>query len=291
MAYGGVLSARRRQIPWIVEYNGDPLADLAGKGAAPQGLQRKIAVFLFRKSMRAANHVIASGEGWRRSCIETWDVDAGKVTTIENGTNLLDLLQRGELASFRQTHPAEEPVEVVYLGGFYPWHGIDVLLESVALAIRSGTKLHLTLIGAGDGFTSAQQRASDLGLGKHVHFTGRLSAEEYASYLAKAEIGVSPYCGWEEFSGLKIFDYKAAGLACIASGQDGQPKTIQHGITGWIIPPCDSHALATALIEIVGNLNLRRQLGRAARIEAECIHSWKHTVDQLDSVFLRWNEV
>jgi glycosyltransferase involved in cell wall biosynthesis len=141
------------------------------------------------------------------------------------------------------------------------------------------------LIGAGDGFAAAQQRASDLGLGKQVHFTGRLSAEAYAPYLAKAEIGVSPYCGWEEFSGLKIFDYKAAGLACIASGKDGQPKTLKHGVNGWIIPPCDRDALASALSEIVRNPSLRRRLGKAARIEAECIHSWRHTVDQLGSVF------
>ncbi len=284
MAYGGMLAARTRKLPWIAEYNGDPLADLEGKGAAPAGLQRRIAKFLFRSSLQKANHVIASGEGWRESCIHTWGVKPEKVTTVENGTDLLNSLQRNDLRSFGDFSPNSLPVEIVYLGGFYPWHGIHILLEACARAIQSGVRLHLVLIGSGDGLPAAQQRAAELGLEGHVDFIGRLSVEEYTPYLANAEIGVSPYCGWEEFSGLKLFDYKAAGLACIASGKDGHPQTLRHGETGWIVPPCDIDALTNALVKLVGDAELRRRLGQAARIEAECLHSWTHTVDRLESV-------
>ena len=53
----------------------------------------------------------------------------------------------------------------------------------------------------------------ELGIEEWVVFTGHLSAHQFASHLAGADIGVSPYCGRVEYSGLKLLDYKSAGLA------------------------------------------------------------------------------
>ena len=113
-------------------------------------------------------------------------------------------------------------------------------------------------------------------------FTGRLGVNEYASYLAEADVGVSPYCGWEEYSGLKIFDYKAAGLACLASGKDGQPVTVSHGDTGWIVPPCDEGALCDAILALYSQRDRLQKMGQAARIEAEQYHGWDHTAGQIE---------
>ena len=76
-----------------------------------------------------------------------------------------------------------------------------------------------------------------------IEFAGQLAPKQFATLLANSDIAVSPYCGWAEYSGLKIFDYKAAGLAIIASGEGDQPKTLQQGKTGMIVPPCDLTAL------------------------------------------------
>jgi glycosyltransferase involved in cell wall biosynthesis len=80
-----------------------------------------------------------------------------------------------------------------------------------------------------------------------------------------------------EYSGLKIFDYKAAGLAIIASGENNQPTTISHGKSGIIIPPCDLTALIDNLKMLIKNQELRTELGRNARLDAEKFHSWQTT--------------
>ncbi len=123
---------------------------------------------------------------------------------------------------------------------------------------------------------------ADLGLEEIVKFTGSMTVEQYAPYLADADIGVSPYCGWREYSGLKLFDYKAAGLACVASGENGQPKTLKHAQTGWIVPPCDVEELAAALRMLILDHSFRRSLGQAARIEAEMQHGWDRTTEKIE---------
>jgi glycosyltransferase involved in cell wall biosynthesis len=96
---------------------------------------------------------------------------------------------------------------------------------------------------------------------------------------------VAPYCGQSEFSGMKLMDYKASGLAVIASGTDAQPAIIEHGRTGWIVPPCDEDALYQAIIGLCSDRKLARSMGRAARIEAEQLHGWGNTAQELNRLF------
>ena len=233
-------------------------------------------------------HVVASGQGWRRNCVSVWDVDKERVSVVENGTDLLDLLERDRLQSFQESQDPPGETGIVYLGGFYAWHGIDKLLLASADVVKRGAKISVTLIGSGQGEDEARTLVSELGLDELVTFTGKLKAADYAPLLASADIGVSPYCGWPEYSGLKIFDYKAAGLACVASGENGQPSTINHGKTGWIVPPCDVAALSEALFRLTQDVTMRRKLGQAARLDAEEHHAWRHTALQLEEIFKRW---
>jgi glycosyltransferase involved in cell wall biosynthesis len=159
------------------------------------------------------------------------------------------------------------------------------LIQALAKVLECGVQARLWMIGAGASMDEAKQLVSELKINDAVTFTGSLPATQFAPMIAQADIGLSPYCGWVEFSGMKIFDYKAAGLAIIASGKDGRPATIKHGQTGWIVPPCDVDALCEAIVHLCEHAELRRHMGQQARIEAENTHAWKHTAQRLDVVF------
>ena len=128
---------------------------------------------------------------------------------------------------------------------------------------------------------------SELQIDSRVTFTGYISPTQLANYLSQADIGISPYCGRSEYSGLKLFDYKASGLAIIASGENGKPSSLEHRKTGWIVPPCDEDALYQAIALFRSDIELRKRIGKAARIEAESNHSWRHTAERLEQLFNR----
>jgi glycosyltransferase involved in cell wall biosynthesis len=284
MGYGASIASRRLGIPFVIEDNGDHLADLESKGMAPKGLQRSLSLFLMRTAVRRAAMTISTGDGWRKRFLERWGLPADRVCVVENGTALLKMLERGALKSFRDPDPPGEAATLIYVGGFDPWHGISVLLNAVVNARQAGARLRVVLIGSGFGLPAARKLVTELGLGDHVVFTGQLPHEEIAKHLCRADVGLSPYCGWKEYSGLKLFDYKAAGLPTIASGENGQPATLEHGRTGWIVPPCNEAALTDAILKLSGDVELRRRMGRAAREEAETRHGWNHTAIAVESV-------
>lgn len=284
--WGSALVTRWLDVPLILENNGDHLLDLEAKRIGPEGMQRRLSVALTRYAVKAAAHVVVSGDGWRRKFIDRWETPPECVTTIENGTPIVDLLQRTELRAYRSDKGEASPVTLVYLGSFFPWQGVPVLLRALARVRERSMRVQLVLIGSGPGADEARSLVDTLRLDDAVTFTGRLRPAEYAPVLADADIGVAPYCDWPEFSGLKIFDYKAAGLATIGSGRDGQPPTLHHGETGWVVPPCDDVALAEAIVRLAEDQDLRKQIGRAARAEAEQRHRWKHTVRRLEEIML-----
>jgi glycosyltransferase involved in cell wall biosynthesis len=285
MGYGGGLAARWMKVPLVLEYNGDHLHDLEAKGMAPRGLQRRLSLALMAGAVRRSAHVVATGTGWRDHFLKQWRYPAERVTTIENGTALARLLAREQLRAFAPPRPADEPLTLVYLGGFYAWHGVPNLIRAFARACAQGDNLRLLLVGSGVGRDEAQQLAVEQGVTGRVTFAGQMTAEQFAPLLAQADIGLSPYCGWKEFSGLKLFDYKAAGLAIVASGANGQPATLKHEHTALIVPPCDEDALTRAIRRLAGDPALRRALGQQARREAEACHGWDNTARELIRVF------
>lgn len=286
MGYGVGLAARQMQIPLILEVNnGDFITELERLGVAPHGFQRWLAIRLMQAAVGRANHIVATGDGHRQRFIEWWQVNPSRVTTVENGSELVGLLKREQLTSFCEPPHDQAAVTLVFVGAFEPWHGILVLLSALAKVVDKISNLHLILIGSGTLEKEVNEMIVELGLSPYVTLTGQLDIRQVADRLSKADIGVAPYCGWMEFSGLKLFDYKAAGLAIIATGKDGQPATLKDGETALIVPPCDEDALANAIQKLAADRALRRRLGQQARLEAEQYHTWQHTTRQLEAIF------
>jgi glycosyltransferase involved in cell wall biosynthesis len=286
VGYGGALAATWLKIPLILEVNGDHLSELEMLGMMPQGFQRQLSIYLMNRVSNQVSHVVATGEGWRQRFIERWGVSSNKVTVIENGSAILNLVNKDQLRAYSMPD-SSKVTTIIYVGAFEPWHGLTVLVKAVAEAIRKGILLKLVLVGSGTCVDIIELLIHDLGIEEHVVLTGYLSPQQLMPYMAGADIGVSPYCGRVEYSGLKLPDYKSAGLAVIASGENGQPSILVHGSTGWIVPPCDENALCEAIVLLATNVDLRQKIGRQARLEAESCHSWRHTAEQLEALFIR----
>lgn len=284
--YGSSLAAKAMGVPHIIEVNGDHLTELETLGMAPTGLQRTLSIALMRQSIQNAAHIISAGEGWRGKFMAQWQVPEQQITSVENGSNVVDLLSRDKLRAFAAA-AAPGPITIAFVGGFYPWQGLNKLLHAVAQTIEAGCDVQLVLIGGGPQEDELRAQIQSLDISEQVCFAGHVSMVEMARLLASADIGVSPYCGRAEFSGLKLLDYKSAGLAIVASGLDGQPAILADGRTALIVPPCDEMALASALQRLVADRDLRRQLGQNARLEAEQLHSWRETAVYIEKILTR----
>jgi glycosyltransferase involved in cell wall biosynthesis len=284
LGLGGSLAARQLRVPHILEANGDLLSELDLLGVRQSRSQRAVAVRLMRRMIRRATHCVATGEGWRRRHIACWGVDPRRVSVVQNGTELVDLLPRDQLGCFAGGARGKT-LKVVFVGAFDPWQGLGLMLRGIAKALQGGADVCFTVVGSGREELALKAMAQALGLSDRVVFTGHLPIQGLAHCLAEQDVGLCFYTDRAEYSGLKLLDYKAAGLATIAAGEKGQPDVIEHEVTGLIVPPGDEDALCAALLRLWAHPERAWAMGRRARRDAERRHSWMHTAATLSQLF------
>jgi glycosyltransferase involved in cell wall biosynthesis len=281
MGWGGSLAASWMQVPHVLEVNGDHPAEFEVLGIAPRGIQRAVGFRVTGYAARRAAHTVATGEGWRRRHIERWGVDPETVSVVHNGSAVVELLERRGLRCYRDV--ADDAVRVIYAGSLDEWQGLPILLRAVARAVER-VRLTLTIAGAGPREHELKRMAASLRLGSRVAFAGHLRLDALAGRLGDSDVGVSLYRGRVEYNGLKLLDYKAAGLATVAAGCNGEPSLIGHERTGLIVAPDDEGAVAEAIVRLARDVGSRVDMGRRARQEAETQHRWRHTAEALEGL-------
>jgi glycosyltransferase involved in cell wall biosynthesis len=77
----------------------------------------------------------------------------------------------------------------------------------------------------------------------------------------------------------------AWGRPVVATAVGGLQDAVEDGVTGFLVPPGDVRALRVALERILGDRELRRRLGAAARLNASRELSWESATKALLAVY------
>ena len=153
-----------------------------------------------------------------------------------------------------------------FSGTLKPWHGVQHLLDAMALLEGTGLETQLLLMGDGPERESLLAKAVGLGLSGSVHFVGPVAHDEMGTFLAACDVLVAPYGPMEDhwFSPLKVAEYRATGLPVIASAIGQLGKTLGEAQGVLLVPPGDETALAEAISSLATDEAWRRRLAQAA---------------------------
>ncbi|OAJ69562.1 sugar transferase [Methylobacillus sp. MM3] len=122
-------------------------------------------------------------------------------------------------------------------------------------------RLRLLIVGEGESRDTCLRLLNQHGAGQLAWLPGERS--DIPELMAAMDIFVLPSLG--EGISNTILEAMATGLPVIATRVGGNPELVQEGVTGRLVPPADSEALAQALLEYVHDAKRRHAHGRAAR--------------------------
>ncbi|MBO9520114.1 MAG: glycosyltransferase family 4 protein [Nocardioidaceae bacterium] len=172
-----------------------------------------------------------------------------------------------------------------FLGTLKPWHGVDLLLQALALLRRSDPSWRLLVVGDGPERPLLGSLVAALGIAGCVELTGAVAPEEVPGLLSRMDVAVAPYPPATDFyfSPLKIYEYLAAGLPVIASDVGPLPALLTAGPRrlGSVYPAGSATGLAEALLRLRGDPDLRAALGANARRAAVERHDWSRVVGRI----------
>src|SRR5437899_3756778 len=202
------------------------------------------APWLARRVLRRARLVICVSNALARAAVE---LGAENVRVIPNGVDVPESV--GEEAS---------PPEVLFAGRLSREKGILELVQ----AARG-----MNLVVPGDG-----------PLRGHVPGArGTVSHDALGTLYERAAVVACP--SHREGFGVVCAEAMAYGRPVVASAVGGLLDLVVDGETGLLVPPRDEGALRAALERLLGDRNLRRRLGEAARERARELCSWPRVTD------------
>ena len=170
---------------------------------------------------------------------------------------------------------------VLFVGVLRPYKGLDVLLRALA-----HVPAHLIVVGRGPARHELATLAARLHLTKRVTFLGEVPESERRILLHACDVFVLPSIDRREAFGIAQLEAMACGKPVIASDLDTGVRFVnRHQVTGLLVPPQDSDALAGALHRLLGDDRLRATLGKAAKRRAELEFSAERMVNRTLQVY------
>ncbi len=185
-----------------------------------------------------------------------------------------------EPARYVETRRGDGPVRALFIGRLAAVKGVPVLLEAMA----DVPEVSLTLIGDGPERVALEAKAA--AIGDRVEFLGYRSQTEVADALAEVDLLVLP--SFAEGVPVVLMEAMAAGLPVVCSHVAGIPELVEDDVSGILVPPGDTEALAGALRDLVGDAARRAAMGAAGRTKVEAEFNLAHEVPWLADLLVAY---
>jgi PEP-CTERM/exosortase A-associated glycosyltransferase len=252
------------------------------------GLRYRATQALENYVFRRAQAITTICEGLRRDIIAR-GIPADKVTVIPNAVDIHrfhaandpDLQLREELGLAGKT-------VLGFIGSFYAYEGLPLLLEAMPRILREKPDLMLLLVGGGPQEAHLREEVDRLGLGESVIFAGRVPHDKVQKYYDQVDIFVYPRYSMrltELVTPLKPLEAMAQGRLVVASDVGGHRELIADRKTGWLFRAGDVDDLARTVLELLRTPDAWPGIRQAGRRFVEEERNWAASVRRYRRVY------
>lgn len=157
--------------------------------------------------------------------------------------------------------PADRPPWVVYLGRLKKYKQIDLIIRALPEVARRVPGVVYKVVGEGDDRSRLERLTRQLGMEKHVEFTGYVGGKDKVNLLRDCRVlaYTSPKEGW----GLSVIEAGGCAVPVLASNSPGLRESVVDGETGFLVPHGDVPVLADRMIRLLTDDDLARRMGAA----------------------------
>lgn len=237
-------------------------------------------------SANRVDHVFTICQGLKKE-LGTRGVPLDKITIIPNAVDI-ETFVFGNAANseLRQQLGLGTGPVIGFIGSFYAYEGLDLLLDAVPNILKQVPGAKILLTGGGPQDTILREKAKHMALTGSVVFTGRVAHQEVGRYYDLVDVFVYPRHSMRLtnlVTPLKPLEAMAQGRLLVASDVDGHTEIIRDGETGVLFRAGDADDLAAKVANLLHNPQRWGQLKHQARRFVETERTWKSSVARYQS--------
>jgi len=172
-----------------------------------------------------------------------------------------------DTASVGEERLDREPI-ILFFGRIWEYKGLEYLIRAAPLIATRIPQVKIVIAGVGDDFD--RYRRMMVNPDQFIVHNEYVSDEKRAELFRQAKVVVLPYIEASQ-SGVIPIAYRF-GKPVVATTVGGLPDMVDHGRTGYLVPPRNANALAEAIVSLMQNEAMRRQFGENGRrkVNLEC---------------------
>ncbi|RPJ25371.1 MAG: glycosyltransferase family 1 protein [Planctomycetaceae bacterium] len=234
------------------------------------------------RAVQSADAVIAVSEATRRDVLDLLKADPAKVTVVyEAASPECVPLPTDEVEASRARLGLPERF-ALFVGTIEPRKNLPVLLRAYA-QVWEEHRLPLVVVGRKGWLYEEVFRTRDsLGLKDEVQFVGSVGGDQLVHYYNCADCLVLPSL-YEGF-GLPVLEAMACGKPVVVSNVSSLPEIVSDA--GLLVEPEDIEGFAAAIGRLLGNPELRDELGKKA-LARSAQFSWERAARETLDLYHR----
>jgi glycosyltransferase involved in cell wall biosynthesis len=167
--------------------------------------------------------------------------------------------------------------------------GFEVLIRALPQVIAETGPVRLALVGQGDLWDELQTLAQEQSVEDYVWMPGAIERDRIPALFRSCDILSVPSVHDQKgnVDGLPnvVLEGMASGVAIVASDVAGIPQVIIPEETGLLVPEKDPVALASAIVRLIQDPELRHRLGSGARRKVEEYLNWPVVAQEFEQVY------
>lgn len=256
--------------------------------SSEQGLRYRMTRALETHVFKQADAVTTICEGLRSDIVKR-GVAPEKVTVIPNAVDIEHFQVGAEADPVLQQELGLTGKTVVgFIGSFYAYEGIPLLLDALPSMLESNPDIKLLLVGGGPQESLIKEKAAANNLGEHVILTGRVPHTDVQNYYNLVDIFVYPRLSMrltELVTPLKPLEAMAQGKLVLASDVGGHKELITHGHNGCLFQADSAASLASAVTDMLNGRDQWTTMKSNGRRYVEEDRNWSNSVGRYQNIY------
>lgn len=153
-------------------------------------------------------------------------------------------------------------LKIIYIGSFFGWHNVDVLIAVFETIAAKNKDVELILVGNGPEHARMTKLVNSSDFASRIQMPGLLDNRELSELVGSATIGVIPGARWYQ-APVKLYQYSSQGLA-VVSIKTPTISYITQGNSGFTLFE-NSYELENVLLNFCEDPELLRKSSESAR--------------------------
>ena len=284
-----IRAARRFAIPAVYEVRAlweDGAVDhgMARRGGWRYMVSRGLETWLLRNT----DAITTICEGLRKEIVGR-HIDPAKISVSPNAVDPVRFRSDGTRSAVLARRLGLESSRVVgFIGSFYGYEGLTVLLDALPTMLARMPNIRLLLVGGGPEEHRLKRQAAAMNIADKVIFTGRVAHDQVQDYYKLVDVFVYPRLSTrvtELVTPLKPLEAMAEGRVVVVSDVGGHRELVRDGETGCMFRPGDASSLAETVIALLLAPDRAAALRHRALRFVETERTWTRSVGRYAAVY------